>query len=145
MIKLAFCTALIFGLPLAAHSQSIFFGSNESQWAHDGECDDRRFFGAGMAPGLDTDDVGRDASDCRNAFNKGQVELWTEAEARAATQCSAVDFGDDSSEWANDGECDDYRLEGRGMSGIVLSEDSKRDATDCQWLCTTGMIFLRDY
>ena len=34
-----------------------------------------------------------------------------------------VDFGDDASRWANDGECDDPRFEGNGMAPALINED----------------------
>ncbi len=43
-----------------------------------------------------------------------------------------VDFGDDSGQWSNDGECDDPRFEGLGMTQTpLLQADLMRDATDC--------------
>lgn len=126
-------------------AQDVDFGDNSSEWAGNGECDDRRFVGRGMAAGVDWDDTGRDAADCERAFRMGIVKLWVEAEARAATQCEAIDFGDDSGEWANDNECDDIRFEGPGTDSILLPEDTGRDATDCQRACTLGTVFLRNY
>lgn len=53
-----------------------------------------------------------------------------------------IDFGNDSSEWANDGECDDPRFTGQGMAEVLLAEDARRDATDCRELFNRGMIRL---
>ncbi|MDJ0908768.1 MAG: caspase family protein [Woeseiaceae bacterium] len=55
-----------------------------------------------------------------------------------------IDFGDDSSRWANDGECDDPRFEGDGVASILLDEDLYRDATDCRDLYDRGRIDLRE-
>ncbi len=55
-----------------------------------------------------------------------------------------IDFGDDSSEWANDGECDDPRFEGDGVASILLDSDLYRDATDCRSLYDRGLIDLRE-
>ncbi|MFP4518527.1 MAG: hypothetical protein ACLFQ5_03635 [Oceanicaulis sp.] len=55
-----------------------------------------------------------------------------------------VEFGDDSSTWANDGECDDPRFEGRGMAATLIAEDLGRDATDCKTLYDAGDIRLRE-
>ena len=41
--------------------------------------------------------------------------------ATTATPNADIDFGDDSSEWANDGECDDPRFEGTGSAGATSS------------------------
>ena len=129
----------------AASAQQINFGNDSSDYAKDGECDDPRFFGAGMATVLEDENIRRDATDCRNAFTDGRIRLWVEAEARAATDCSRIEFGDDSSEWANDGECDDFRFKGPGTHSIMRSDDIRRDATDCRALCEAGQVFLRDY
>lgn len=121
------------------------FGDNASQWANDGECDDRRFFGQGMADNLNNDDISHDATDCKKLFDVSKIQVWYEAKARAATQCSKIDFGDNSSEWVNDGECDDPRFEGRGSSDDILKEDTKKDANDCRKMCSSGVLFIRNY
>jgi hypothetical protein len=54
------------------------------------------------------------------------------------------DFGDDTSRWANDGECDDPRFEGTGAAETLLVEDRGHDATDCRKLFGAGRIALRD-
>jgi hypothetical protein len=51
-------------------------------------------------------------------------------------------FGDDSSMWANDGECDDPRFVGQGMASVLLDEDRMHDATDCRALFESGRIAL---
>lgn len=53
-----------------------------------------------------------------------------------------IDFGDNSSEWARDGECDDPRFAGRGMASTLLEDDQLRDADDCRWLYNEGSIRL---
>lgn len=133
----------LFAAPLMA--QDIAFGDNSSEYANDGECDDRRFIGVGMAKGLDTDDNYKDANDCRDAYRDGRIKLWELAKAKAATQCSEIRFGNNSSEYSRDGECDDYRFEGPGTSYVVNSEDIGRDAADCRRLCEQGKIFIREY
>ncbi len=55
-----------------------------------------------------------------------------------------IDFGDDSSEWANDGECDDPRFQGEGVASILIDADLYRDATDCRDLYDRGLIDLRE-
>lgn len=57
-----------------------------------------------------------------------------------SVQTTAVYFGNDSSRWAFDGECDDPRFRGRGMAVTLLAEDAFRDATDCRILFQTGNI-----
>jgi hypothetical protein len=54
-----------------------------------------------------------------------------------------VAFGDDSSSWSFDGECDDPRFIGDGMANVLLEEDRLADATDCRLLFESGRIRLR--
>jgi hypothetical protein len=54
-----------------------------------------------------------------------------------------VDFGDDDSRWARDGECDDPRFEGDGMAATLLEEDLLHDATDCRKLFDAQRIRLK--
>ena len=56
---------------------------------------------------------------------------------------SAIDFGDDTSEWSHDAECDDPRFEGPGMGWLLMNEDRGRDATDCRQLFESGRIRLK--
>ena len=53
------------------------------------------------------------------------------------------DFGNDTSAWAMDGECDDPRFAGDEMPLILLDADSGHDATDCRALYDAGRIQLR--
>ena len=55
----------------------------------------------------------------------------------------AQDFGDNNSEWAYDGECDDLRFEGTGMAQLFSWEDVGHDATDCRTLLEQGVIQWR--
>jgi hypothetical protein len=54
------------------------------------------------------------------------------------------DFGDNTSEWADDGECDDPRFEGEGAADTLLDEDRGHDAADCRSLFGQGRISLRN-
>lgn len=63
--------------------------------------------------------------------------------AVALTACmSPVYFGDNTSEWANDGECDDPRFAGPGMATTLLAEDSGHDAVDCKKLHAAGQVYM---
>jgi hypothetical protein len=53
------------------------------------------------------------------------------------------DFGDNTSEWANDGECDDPRFDGEGAAETLVDADRGHDATDCRKLFNAGSIRLR--
>jgi hypothetical protein len=136
---------MLLSFPLGA--QTIDFGDDSSEWAQDGECDDRRFAGPGtsMSSGFNREDIGTDATDCRTMFAQGKVYLWLEPEARAATQCSAIDFGTNTGEWINDNQCDDPRFEGPGTADDLLFDDIGKDSADCRRLCRAGRVFLRDY
>jgi hypothetical protein len=114
------------------------FGDDTSQWANDGECDDPRFEGPGMAAQAVEEDTGRDATDCRTALEAGRVTWKSEG---ATTE---IDFGDDASQWANDGECDDERFEGSAMAPTpLMAEDVGHDATDCRTAYEAGELTLR--
>lgn len=135
--------ALALGAPLWA--QSIDYGDDSSDWSRDGECDDRRFAGPGMAASLVWRNTGRDATDCQKLHNAGQVSYWDFGAALAATRCDAIDFGDDSSDYARDDECDDMRFEGPGMASGVSVDNIRKDATDCLHMCRFGIVALRDF
>ena len=124
---------------------TINFGDDSGDWPKDGECDDRRFYGGAMASNLGWEFVGRDATDCKAALGAGTVALWVDAQATAATQCSAIDFGDDTGPFPNDSECDDIRFEGRGTASVMNLENLGKDAADCSAQCSFGIVALRDY
>lgn len=128
--------ACVMGAPVWA--QSVDFGDDAGQWSNDGECDDPRFHGAGMAsPPLLDDDIMHDATDCRTAFEAGRIAMAT------ASVSDGIDFGDDSSQWSNDGECDDKRFQGPGMTSTpLLDEDIMHDATDCRSAYEAGNLTL---
>ncbi len=123
----------------------INFGDDEGPYVADGECDDRRFVGAGMTASLSWEHMGHDATDCLSGYQGGALTLWHTQDSLAATQCTAIDFGDDTGEYPTDSECDDYRFEGRGSALNLRLDAAGTDATDCQKLCTFGVISLRDY
>lgn len=52
-------------------------------------------------------------------------------------------WGDDSSQWANDGDCDDPRFDGPWAHSVLLPEDAMRDATDCRQRYERGEVYLR--
>ena len=114
------------------------FGDDSSQWANDGECDDPRFEGSAVAVILLEDDLGRDASDCRALFSAGKISLSPGGGA------DRVSFGNNTSQWANDGECDDPRFEGKGMAQTLLDEDRGRDANDCSTLYFLDRISVKN-
>ena len=124
----------------------IDFGDDTSQWANDGECDDPRFAGIGSATELLEADMGHDAADCSAAFAEGSVTLL-DPDAVAALIAAGptdIDFGDDASEWAKDGECDDPRFTGPASASELLEVDRLHDATDCRTAYADGRVTLVD-
>ena len=143
--------ALADGNPLRV--LGVDFGDNSSPWAYDGECDDPRFQGAGMVHATPVDsDLYRDAADCSSLYVDGFVALidnWNQPayevapEPVAVVDLDGIDFGDDLSQWARDGECDDPRFDGIGMTPtILLEEDAYHDASDCSEQYAMGRIVL---
>ena len=68
LLLMVFCIAGF--APLNAYAQNVSFGDNSSDWANDGECDDPRFAGSGVADILLDEDRGHDANDCRSALKR---------------------------------------------------------------------------
>lgn len=130
------CVTLVACVGAAAHAQPLDFGDDAGEWANDGECDDPRFTGEGSATTLLPEDRGHDATDCRALYDAGRIAL------RSDSSADDVDFGDDESEWSNDGECDDPRFGGPGSAGTLLDADRFHDATDCRALFGQGRIAL---
>ncbi len=127
--------------------QAIDFGNDEGSFPNDQECDDPRFEGAGSFSG--GSDVLADASDCRtllyqgsiNFVGEGNIPDLDEFEEELNPSLANINFGDDLSGWANDGECDDPRFAGSGSASALLDEDALHDATDCTALYSTGDIY----
>jgi hypothetical protein len=70
------------------------------------------------------------------------VELGDDKRSNADAIDGGIDFGDDSSEWAHNGECDDPRFTGLGAASKLLWADRFRDASDCRILYQRGEIRL---
>jgi hypothetical protein len=144
-ISLAESEAPTTGTPTVAAETEIDFGDDTSEWANDGECDDPRFAGTGMASELEDADIGKDATDCRTLFEDGSISLAEGQEVAGdppVGTTAEIDFGDDSSNWANDGECDDPRFAGTGMASELEDADIGKDATDCRTAFEAGTISL---
>ena len=119
-------------------ADAIDFGDDTSEWNKDGECDDPRFKGQGSADELVDADVLKDATDCRTAYEAGTVTLNPDYQAAAPADQSAINYGDDTSKWAKDEECDDPRFSGTGVAGELAEEDRGHDATDCRAAVQAG-------
>lgn len=134
--------------PTAAMARPVDFGDDASKYARDGECDDKRFAGPGMTdtPLLESD-VSHDATDCRAAFNQQRLTLAAAAPASPASYAAGgvdhIIWGDDASKYARDGECDDRRFAGPGMTATpLLDSDVKHDASDCRTAYAQGRLTL---
>ncbi len=123
----------------------IAFGSDTGRYPNDGECDDRRFFGSGMANGLGWENVGQDATDCSARYQAGEIRLWDMTASLAATQCANIAFGDDTGPYPNDSECDDLRFEGPAVALNLRPDAIGKDASDCSRHCIFGTLGMRDY
>lgn len=146
--NLVLALGVLWALGAQAESLAIpdfHFGHDTGPGAQNGICEDRRFRGLGITGDLTMRNLARDAQDCYRAYHAGKVQKWDFIESILSTQCEKLDYGDDSSLDAHDGECDDPRFEGIGMDGEVITVDLGRDASDCYTLCMTGMIGLRNY
>jgi hypothetical protein len=127
--------------------QSIEFGNDQGSFPNDDECDDPRFDGPGAFSG--GDDVRGDATDCRNLLYQGAVSFVGDEGIQDRDDdffgdeldLAELEFGDDASTWANDGECDDPRFAGNGAADSFSDEDAYHDATDCSALYASGDIF----
>ena len=96
-------------------------GYDGGNFTFDGECDDPRFEGAGMASSTIRLNVGRDATDCASSSVKPTETLPQ----------NSIDFGNNASRFSYDGECDDPRFEGVGMAETLSRVNEMRDAIDC--------------
>lgn len=122
-------------LPQPAFAEEVDFGDDTSDYSKDGECDDLRFEGPGMTDTiLLEEDVGHDATDCRVAYDQGRLTLASPVKAveGVAMPIESVNFGDDSSDYASDGECDDVRFVGSGMAVALMTDSIGKDASDCK-------------
>ena len=62
--------------------------------------------------------------------------------AGAPYNSSHVDFGDNSSSYANDDRCDDPRFEGPGAASVLLESDERHDEADCKAAYEAGTVIL---
>src|SRR5215217_939172 len=122
----------------ALGAQPVSFGDDGGEYSNDGECDDPRFEGAGMTgTALLSDDILHDATDCQSGFDGGNLTL------RGVAADGTINFGDDTGQYARDGECDDMRFTGSGMTATALIQaDILHDATDCQTAYEAGKLKL---
>jgi S1-C subfamily serine protease len=122
---------------------TVDFGRDTGEWTEDGECDDVRFTGPGASS---VGDIGSDAADCRRAWLAGTITFAADfdpaagAPALDVVMAGGITFGNNTGNWANDGECDDPRFEGRGASGFGRIG---MDGNDCRAEWEAGRVTLR--
>ena len=79
-----------------------------------------------------------------NCFAALAALSWTVPAAVQAEEPN-INFGDDSGRFSKDGECDDKRFTGPGMTSTpLLDSDIQHDATDCRAAYAQGRLSLRD-
>ena len=66
------------------------------------------------------------------------------AGGNSVAAAGSVDFGDNLSNWSNDGECDDPRFSGDGAADTLIDADRYHDASDCRSLFEQGRVSLVD-
>ncbi|MFQ6547455.1 hypothetical protein AADZ90_005815 [Aestuariibius sp. 2305UL40-4] len=135
LLLLAACAPLVV--------DGIDFGTNSSRFANDGECDDPRFTGAGMADQLRSSNIKSDSTDCATLYQAEQIRPARSRAQWDRAQCRRIEYGDDSSPYARDGDCDDPRFTGPGTFSLMLASDRGKDATDCRALCNSGAVWLK--
>lgn len=136
-------------VPPVAAAGGVDFGDDASKFSKDGECDDKRFSGPGMTdtPLLDSD-VRHDATDCRAAYDQHRLVMASADSGStgggyADSGVNHIMWGDDASKFSKDGECDDKRFTGPGMTDTpLLDSDIKHDATDCRAAFSQGRLQL---
>jgi len=67
----------------------------------------------------------------------------TDNSGGTTTTTTVINFGNNASEWANDGECDDPRFIGPASAATLLEADRGRDATDCKTAFEMGLVAYR--
>jgi hypothetical protein len=70
-------------VPRAVSAPDIDFGNDTSWQAHNGKCDDPRFSSPGSTARLFESDRFRDATDCSELYQSGQVQLVTDTRGAA--------------------------------------------------------------
>lgn len=139
----ALCVSALTFAPLSSLSAddyvSLELGDDTGDWANDGECDDIRFTGDGMSEVLLTDSIGKDASDCGAALKAEKISV--DPMHAQPSDANPINFGDDASQFANDGQCDDIRFAGSDAAEMVfIAEDVGHDASDCKAAFDAGNV-----
>ena len=76
-------------------------------------------------------------------FESGDRSPLSAEELTDRPSIETIDFGDDSSDFALDGECDDPRFRGPGMTSTpLIDEDEMTDSSDCMAAYQDGDLTL---
>ena len=151
-VALASAPPIAAATPTPASAVTFDFGDDSGKFSRDGECDDKRFTGAGMTstPLIDSD-IRHDATDCRTAFNQGRLSFKGDntsdsgSGGAAPTEVTRIQWGDNNGKFARDGECDDKRFMGPGMTSTpLIDSDIQHDAADCRTAYEQGRLTLRE-
>lgn len=103
-----------------ASTGGIDFGDNISNWANNGECDDPRFEGQGMAAFLIDSDIFHDANDCAALFNEDSIRLLGADQLILSSRLERGSLSGGDSMRPNDSYLDSYRfIASRGDSAVV--------------------------
>ena len=75
MVNIETLTALGGKVMMMADQAHDDFGDDSGEYAHDGTCDDVRFTGEGRSVLMTDSHIGKDASDCRAAYEAGTITV----------------------------------------------------------------------
>ncbi|MEO1405912.1 MAG: hypothetical protein AAFV54_05410, partial [Pseudomonadota bacterium] len=129
---------------MAQSVEDIDFGDDTGTWSNDGECDDPRFEGEGMAASTNREDRMHDATDCRTLMESGQITFSATQYDPELTVFNDIELGDDTGRYPNDGICDDPRFTGEGMSQSPDHPEILKDKSDCSYGLQLGELALAD-
>jgi len=76
LFTLAAWAVAAIGMCAIANAQTadeVDFGDDASGWSRNGECDDPRFTGKGMAPVTLEENAFADATDCQTLYERGEI------------------------------------------------------------------------
>jgi hypothetical protein len=118
--------------PPAIEVVDLDYGDDSGVWPNDGECDDPRFSGEGMAQNPRRVNVRTDATDCRDMVEAGRAVYTGEVEPLFEGAFDGVDFGDNEGSYPDDGECDDPRFVGDNVAPSAARANARHDAHDCR-------------
>lgn len=125
----------------------IDFGDNSGLFADDGECDDPRFEGPGATSFTIEEATLTDAADCSSLYLEDLLTFVDPASVVSAepgliVDSTGINFGDNSSFFADDGECDDPRFTGPGAAATTFEDNEMSDANDCRNMFESGQVSL---